>query len=221
MLDPRFRIPSHYDPTGPAGPNGPRGFVYGSPIGNAPVTLFFMEADSDHPGQSGVVGHSGLDLAAAQGTPIIALMDGTIFYKADNDPTLGNYVILEHGDIHMLYAHMENPAPPAGYVVRYGLPIGTVGMTGFTTGPHLHWMVADKNQNPFCRANTQGLYDPIGRFVLPTLTAADVSAAVLATPFFTSTEPQGIEGVRNVDIFVPNPPQPKYPGTAISVPLHN
>lgn len=88
--------------------------------------------------------HLGIDLAAAQGDEIVAASSGVVII-ADNSTlhkNYGNVVIIDHGEgVVTLYAHMENIAVQVGDVVGAGHFIGTVGSTGRSTGPHLHFEV--------------------------------------------------------------------------------
>jgi murein DD-endopeptidase MepM/ murein hydrolase activator NlpD len=88
-------------------------------------------------------GHTGIDIYAPQGTTIGAAAPGTV-KMAEKDPQgftgYGWIVIVDHGDgISTWYAHLGGFSVKAGDVVRTGDNIGQVGMTGRTTGPHLHF----------------------------------------------------------------------------------
>jgi hypothetical protein len=83
--------------------------------------------------------HTGLDIAPGQGALIVAPLGGKVTLVSDQYLT-GNTMIIDHGHgISSVYAHMETTAVKQGDVVLKGDPIGTVGMTGRATGPHLHW----------------------------------------------------------------------------------
>jgi hypothetical protein len=85
--------------------------------------------------------HSGLDIAAAEGTPIIAPNNG-IIRLAEDLLSGGNTVIIDHGiGLSSTYMHLYTMAVTEGQTVERGDLIGTVGMTGYATGPHLHWEV--------------------------------------------------------------------------------
>ncbi|MBF0463216.1 MAG: M23 family metallopeptidase [Magnetococcales bacterium] len=90
--------------------------------------------------------HNGVDIAAPQGTPVVAMASGTVALVGRDYFFTGNTLALDHGDgIISLYAHLESVAVQPGEWVTGGTVIGTVGMTGRATGPHLHWGVLVRN----------------------------------------------------------------------------
>ena len=83
--------------------------------------------------------HSGIDLAAAWGTPIRAVRDGLVSYAGWHG-SHGEYVLIKHeGGLASGYGHMSRIAVGAGAFVHAGEVIGYVGATGLATGPHLHF----------------------------------------------------------------------------------
>lgn len=97
--------------------------------------------------------HSGLDIAAPWGTPVIAAADGVIT-EMTKDPFFGNMVEIEHtsSQIKTLYGHLKNHAEGlhVGQAVKRDDIIGYVGNSGRSTGTHLHYGVYAKGkwQNP-------------------------------------------------------------------------
>jgi murein DD-endopeptidase MepM/ murein hydrolase activator NlpD len=87
--------------------------------------------------------HTGVDLAAAEGTPIYASGDGVV-ERAGWDTGYGRFVMIKHvNGFETAYGHMSRIADvtQVGANVRQGQIIGYVGHTGFATGPHLHFEV--------------------------------------------------------------------------------
>lgn len=86
--------------------------------------------------------HEGIDLGASRGTPIYAADNGTVVYRGWRG-NYGNTILIDHGSGKMvtLYAHMHSFSVEVGDQVTKGQTIGTVGSTGWSTGPHLHFEV--------------------------------------------------------------------------------
>ena len=99
--------------------------------------------------------HSGVDMAASQGTPIYAALDGKVTTTGYSS-VYGNYVIItHHSGYKSLYAHMSQITCKKGNFVYTNTIIGRVGSTGQSTGPHLHWTVYKngKTVNPMSLIN--------------------------------------------------------------------
>ena len=85
--------------------------------------------------------HRGLDIATRDGTPIVAPADGMVTF-AGNNGSLGKTVVIDHGNgMVTRYGHMKEWLAECGAHVKRGDKIGSVGNTGRSTGPHLHYEV--------------------------------------------------------------------------------
>jgi len=85
--------------------------------------------------------HAGVDISAPVGSPIIAPADGTVVF-ADFLGGYGRAVVLDHGHgITTRYGHLASFAVAAGQFIHRGDTIGHVGLSGRSTGPHLHYEV--------------------------------------------------------------------------------
>lgn len=85
--------------------------------------------------------HSGVDVAGATGTPVVAPVDGVIVLAAAAPFTLeGNLLMIDHGmGLTSVFLHLSRIDVKKGDIVRQGQRVGAIGMTGRATGPHLHW----------------------------------------------------------------------------------
>ncbi|MDE2232942.1 MAG: M23 family metallopeptidase [Patescibacteria group bacterium] len=104
----------------------------------------------------GLHGHNAVDLAIGLNTPIRAAAAGTVivsksngYYGRSSNGGYGNFVMIAHPNgAETLYAHMSRPAVSVGESVAQGEIIGYIGMTGMTTGPHVHFEIRNA-ANPF------------------------------------------------------------------------
>ena len=86
--------------------------------------------------------HKGLDIAAPEGQTIVSTNDGIITLAEDDLYYTGGTIIIDHGHgVKSIYAHLLTVDVIIGQKVIKGEPIGNVGSTGRSTGPHLHWGV--------------------------------------------------------------------------------
>lgn len=86
--------------------------------------------------------HEGLDIAAPQGTPVMAARGGKVIYAENQISGYGNMVIIRHSpSFATVYAHLSRIGVRVGDYVDRGKVIGKVGMTGRATKPHLHFEV--------------------------------------------------------------------------------
>jgi murein DD-endopeptidase MepM/ murein hydrolase activator NlpD len=107
------------------------GFIW--PIWGAPTSYFGWRDWGDF--------HRGLDIGAAYGAPVEAVKDGVVV-GAEYLGSYGNMILIDHLDgLQTVYAHLSGFNVDVGQEVVQGEVIGWVGMTGYTTGPHLHFEV--------------------------------------------------------------------------------
>lgn len=112
--------------------------------------------------------HTGMDIIGTRGEPVLATAEGKVIFIGygllnggnDNKDPYGQAVMIKHSfsfngySIYSIYAHLDKITVAKGDWVNSGDKIGTIGMTGNTSGPHLHFEVriensdGDKVQNP-------------------------------------------------------------------------
>ncbi|GAB4510929.1 MAG: hypothetical protein OHK0046_08330 [Anaerolineae bacterium] len=116
------------------------GSVWVNPIpsGNYTVTRGFTP-----------VVHPGIDLAGSIGTPIHAANGGTVIFSGWNGFGYGNMVAIIHGPNMTVYGHMESVFATCGQAVNAGDQIGTMGSTGNSSGPHLHFEIRGRSGNTY------------------------------------------------------------------------
>lgn len=91
--------------------------------------------------------HSGLDIATPRGTPVYATNSGKVLLATPLILT-GNTILIDHGQgIFSTYFHLDKLTIKEGEMVTKGDLIGEVGTTGFSTGPHLHFIISYYNHN--------------------------------------------------------------------------
>jgi hypothetical protein len=84
--------------------------------------------------------HSGIDIDGDLGNPVYAADNGVVVYAGWNNWGYGNVVVINHGNgWQTLYAHLDTYFVSCGQSVFQGAGIGTIGNTGNSTGPHLHY----------------------------------------------------------------------------------
>jgi lipoprotein NlpD len=131
-------------------PSGIRPAVASAPIGKGVTRDGNHGGDLDWPlrgvlyarfGKHGKEVHDGIDLAAPRGTPVKTAQEGTVIY-AGEQKGYGLITIVAHQNgLVTLYAHNNDLRVKSGQRVRRGQVIATVGESGRTTGPHLHFEV--------------------------------------------------------------------------------
>ncbi len=97
--------------------------------------------------------HTGADFGRADGS-VYAADDGVVLFTVAN-PAYGNMTVIDHGlidgePITTMYAHQARFLVKEGEQVKKGQPIGVIGSTGYSTGPHLHFEVREAGtvENP-------------------------------------------------------------------------
>lgn len=121
--------------------NGP-GYVW--PVANGRISSKF--GYRRHPIRKTVIFHRGLDIAAPQGTPIRAVLPGTVTFSGRRGG-YGHVVEIKHANgLVTRYAHNERNIVKAGVRVRAGEQIARVGSSGISTGPHLHFEVIRRGE---------------------------------------------------------------------------
>nr|WP_221236852.1 M23 family metallopeptidase [Thermosipho japonicus] len=93
--------------------------------------------------------HTGIDIAAPEGTPIFSATNGVVTHAGE----YGGYglaVIVKYGNYEIVYGHMSKVSVYKGQTIKKGELLGRVGSTGISTGPHLHFEVRinGKHTNP-------------------------------------------------------------------------
>ena len=87
-------------------------------------------------------GHSGTDLAAPVGAPIVAPLDGKVVFIHPDMFLTGKTVMIDHGyGVFSSYSHLSQINVKLNQIVKTGDSIGLVGKTGRATGPHLHFTI--------------------------------------------------------------------------------
>ncbi len=112
-------------------------------------------------GSTNAYRHKGIDIAAKLGTPIIAPNNGIVKGSKFLNLT-GNSIIIDHGmGLFSVYYHLNSRDVKVGEYVKKGDIIGTVGKTGFSTGPHLHYefCVFKTAVNPYLLMESDSIID--------------------------------------------------------------
>jgi len=86
--------------------------------------------------------HKGIDIAYSRGTKLVSTADGKVIEKGFEANGYGNYIVIKHKyGFYTRYAHLDKVYVKEGQNVLQGAVIGTLGNTGLSTGPHLHYEV--------------------------------------------------------------------------------
>lgn len=125
-----------------AEPTGPvmRTVTFMEPVaGRAINSLFGMRRLG---GEPGVRMHTGVDIAAPTGTPVLASTEARVLRIGSDVGGYGNFVELTHPNgMTSFYAHLSRIDVASGDIVPAGARVGLVGSTGYSTGPHLHFEI--------------------------------------------------------------------------------
>jgi len=118
------------------------------------ITQYFGNTpfSQSNPSVYGGHGHNAIDIAAPIGTPVLAALSGTILGTGNTDTyhdsrgnqcySFGKWVMIKHNNgLSTMYAHLSQISVTAGQSVTTGQLVGYSGMTGYATGPHLHFGV--------------------------------------------------------------------------------
>lgn len=103
-----------------------------------------------NPVTGNLIFHKGIDLAAPMGTPVLSCADGKV-RDIGTDPVYGNFIVIKHsGNKESLYGHLQSIKIELHQQIKSGIIIGTVGSTGQSTGPHLHFEIHENGvpKNP-------------------------------------------------------------------------
>jgi murein DD-endopeptidase MepM/ murein hydrolase activator NlpD len=120
----------------------------------APLDIFRISSGFNlrrkHPIHKMIKAHRGVDYAAPRGTPVFSAGDGKVIATGYSKAN-GNYVFVQHGQTYVTkYLHLNKKKVRKGQTVKQRQTIGTVGSTGYATGPHLHYefLVNGVHRNP-------------------------------------------------------------------------
>ncbi len=109
---------------------------------NIPGRISSKFGAREQPTAGASTNHQGVDIAASEGTPIVAAGDGTVV-TATYSSSAGNYLMVYHGNsLYTVYMHCSKLAASEGATVKAGDVIAYVGSTGVSTGAHLHFGIS-------------------------------------------------------------------------------
>jgi len=112
-----------------------------APVSGARITMAYGDATNPFSGK--MEKHAGIDLAQEAGVPVVAPLNGKV-RSAANEGDRGNAVVIDHGNgLETRFHHLGEMNVQVGQTIAKGDKIGTVGSTGKSTGPHVHFEVRD------------------------------------------------------------------------------
>lgn len=149
-----FKAYRYEDSNGKSGYYAPDGVSMQKAFLRAPLDFKRISSSFNlrrkHPIHKRIKAHRGIDYAAPRGTPIFAAGDGRVV-QAGYTRANGNYIVISHGPQYTTkYLHLTKRQVKNNTRVKKGQIIGTVGSTGYATGPHLHYefLVNGVHRNP-------------------------------------------------------------------------
>lgn len=149
-----FKAVRYEDSKGLANYYTPEGFSMRKAFLRAPLDFTRISSNFNlrrkHPIHKKIRAHRGVDYAAPRGTPIFSAGDGKVIASGYSKAN-GNYVFIQHGQrFTTKYLHLHKRKVKRGQSVKQRQVIGTLGSTGYATGPHLHYefLVNGVHRNP-------------------------------------------------------------------------
>lgn len=139
VVNPDGSVTQVTTPAQPSAPSGTGSLVWPVP---SSMTITSRYGNRSDPFTGATAYHSGIDIDGFNkaGNPIVAADSGTVVTASSNSG-YGNYVIIDHGGMKTVYAHMSGFAVSTGQTVSQGQTVGYLGATGRATGVHLHFEV--------------------------------------------------------------------------------
>lgn len=120
------------------------GILFRIPLSQGVITSGFGTRRSPITGR--IHHHNGIDIAAPRGSEVFVTRDGTVTGLGYDD-TYGRYILVSHSEgYETLYGHLDTQLVELNQSVVSGMIIGTVGSTGLSTGPHLHFEIRRKGE---------------------------------------------------------------------------
>lgn len=119
-------------------------------------------------------GHNAIDIGMPVGTPVLSALSGTVMGTGNTDAvpgcySFGKWVVVKHANgLATLYSHLSSISVSAGQAVSTGQTLGLSGMTGYATGPHLHFGVyASAGIQLMTLGEYRGATTPCARATMP------------------------------------------------------
>jgi len=145
---PNVTQPSTPQPSTAQSPAAQQGFGLNYPVEKATISSPFGERKNPFD-NSKIESHNGIDFAAPLNSPVQAVLPGKVSSIEKSPDGYGNRVIIEHPNgTTSYYAHLNDVNVKTGDDLTQGQPVGTVGSTGKSTGPHVEFGILDKNGKP-------------------------------------------------------------------------